>query len=215
MIGFSSFILIVCSLFAALLPYRQPQKLPDQARPLASLSALSCLFITLSAAVSLFMPSHLGDTQAVVLIFDNLANYLALPLLSCLVVSACLKRYITKATWGRVSLVLLAIFEVCRRAEIGDIYSSFIAIMTSAAIGYCLLIWLKGSSKMLLVNIATLLCYALAAVVFSKTTGSEFQNPALYNGFLGFSLIGIAYNLANTISKIDSALENKEVEKDK
>jgi hypothetical protein len=198
----SSIVLITCCFFAAILPYRQPQKLPDQARPLASLSALSCLFIALSAVISLFVSNSGNVSQAVVIIFDNLASYLALPLLSSLIVSACSKRYLTKATWGRVSLVMLATFEVCRRAEIGDIYSNMIAISSSLVIAACLLIWQKGNAKLLFANIVTLISYSLATVVLSKMLATQYQNIVLYQCFLGLALVGITYNLSIAIAKI-------------
>ncbi len=203
MVIFSSVLLIACSLFAAILPYRQPQKLSDQARPLASLSALSCLFVALSAIISLFVSSNLNEDQAVAIIFNNLANYLALPLLCAIVLSTFFKRFFTKATWGRISLVMLATFELCRRAEIGDIYSYSLAIGTSIAIAVCLFVWQKGSSKLLLINLATAISYSLAAVIFSKAVATQYQSIVLYQCFLGLALIGINYNLSIAIAKIE------------
>ena len=203
MVIFSSLLLIICSLFAAILPYRQPQKLSDQARPLASLSALSCLFIALSAIISLLTSSNAKGDQAVGIIFDNLANYLALPLLCALVLSAFFTRFMTKATWGRVSLVMLATFELCRRAEVGDIYSYLLAISMSIAITACLLVWQKGSSKLLLVNLTTAISYSLAVVMFSKTVATQYESIVLYQCLMGLALVGINYNLSIAIAKTE------------
>lgn len=200
----SSILLIICSLFAAVLPYRQPQKLSDNAKPLASLSALCALFIALSAIISLVFSGDSDDTQAVILIFDNLATYLAIPLLSFLIISAYCKRYFSKGTWGRVSLALLALFEICRRAEVGEIYSVVVASLSFISIAICLLLWLKQNRQLWLINLGTITCFGLANIVFSQTAETQYQNINAFNLLLAIALIGITFNMATAIKSIHS-----------
>lgn len=190
----TSLLLALCCLCSAVLPYRQPHKLPDNAKTLAKLFAISCLFICSASVVSLFTQKN----SVAQLMFDNLAYFLAVPLISSLLLSAYFQRFFKTATWGRFSLVLLATFEVCRRAEVGDAYALAIALIGSIALVTCLVLPKPENATKVSIKGAAAITWCSALVVFSPHSVWFEANILLYNLLLGSSLLAIGHILAKS-----------------
>lgn len=194
----SYIILAIASLFAALLPYRQSKSLTEQSSVVASLLALCSLFIFFSSVLPLFIGQSSAD-NTFVLMLENLHRYLALPLLSSVILALSLGKHFKKGTWGRWSLVLLASFELCRRAEIGDIYSSSLAVVNGLIIAFSILYNKhNANSNSLFIKLAAVLCYLSALWLFSNDAfiimlESSITNATLYNLTLAPSLILISF----------------------
>lgn len=194
MLIFSAIVLAIASLFAALLPYRQPKSLTEQSSVIASLLVLCCLFIFLSTVLPLFI-GQTSDDNTLVLMLENLHRYLALPLLTSVILATSLDKHFKKGTWGRWSLVLLASFELCRRAEVGDIYSLSLTLISGSLITFSLIYCKRDViSSDILMKLAAIVCYLSALWLFS--------NDALIATFENTPTSSISYNLTLAASLV-------------
>jgi hypothetical protein len=194
MLFLSYIVLAIASLFAALLPYRQPKSLTEQSSVIASLLVLCCLFIFLSTVLPLFIGQTSND-NTLVLMLENLHRYLALPLLTSVVLAISLDKHFKKGTWGRWSLVLLASFELCRRAEVGDMYSFSLALICGLLITFSVIYCKRDViSDNLVIKLAAVICYLSALWLFS--------NDALIVTFENTLVSSIYYNLTLAVSLV-------------
>jgi len=206
MLSFSYFMLALASIIAALLPYRQSAPLAEKSKRVASIVSACCLLIFLSAIVPLIVNGNSEDSQILRQIFDNLQLYLALPLISTIIMSYGIGKDYSKAAWGRWSLVLLAMFELCRRADIGDYYSISIAVLSSVCIAIGLIYKVSIVNK---VPVIALLSFALATIMLSPNLSlniatDSLREACLYNFSLSAALCLVCLCFGKRLSTIDS-----------
>ena len=200
MLLISQIVLALASLFAALLLYRQPNKLTAQSKTLAHLVTICVLLIFISSFVPIFVTEDGEDSRTFLLILTNLQLYLALPLMSSLVFCHCLNKHFSKGTWGRGSLVLLASFELCRRAEVGDYYSAGIAISCSLLIAGGFM-YQRSRLVLPLVQLVTIASYSMALIIFStELSPFKVSNDNYYNILLGLAICLICYCFGKNLS---------------
>lgn len=200
----SQIVLAVASLFAALLLYRQPKQLTDQSKKVAHIVTICTLLIFISSVVPIFVTETGTDSRTFLLMLVNLQLYLALPLMSSVIFFSCLNRHFSKAAWGRWSLVLLASFELCRRAQFGEYYSVAIAIGCSLLIAAGF-IYQRSRFVPLWIQLLAISSYVIALVVFSTALSLfQFSNDSYYNMMLGCSVCLICYCFGKNLSTISS-----------
>ena len=188
MLIFSQIMLAAASIFAALLLYRQPQPLTVHSKTVASIIATCCMFILLSALLPLVITGNSEEKLVLLRIFSNLQYYLALPLMSSVILLTCLGKNYSKGAWGRWSLVLLASFELCRRALVGEQYSMAIAIaiILSVAIG---LLYHRSTLSAIALPIAAIVSFTTSILLFSPELSIiDLSDQARYNFSLAVSL---------------------------
>ena len=202
MLTLTSLVLVICSLLSSLLLYRQPARLSDQSKNIAGIISLCSAFIAAAALLPLFFDATSADSTVFLLMLENLLQYLALPLLCSAYLSISLGKHFSRTTWGRWSLVLLAIFELCRRAEVGDYYSATIAIATSLLFTVSLFYQLTDFSlSSLLCRLVAALSYAAAALLFAANYSLlEHANASYFNLSLSLSLILLSHVLAKKLT---------------
>ena len=190
MLFFSYLVLAIASIIAALLLYRQNASLTEKSKVAASIVSICCLFITVSAITPLMVNGPSDDSEMLRLMFTNLHLYLALPLISTIILFKGIGKDYSKAAWGRWSLVLLALFELCRRAEVGEYYSVSIAVIGS----FCIAAGLTYKQKKLTVTpVIALLSFAGATLIFSPhiriyNSFDHLRELSTYNILLALSL---------------------------
>lgn len=206
----SQIVLGVGSLFAALLLYRQSQPLTAQSKVIASLLAICCFFISASALLSLLIVDNSEATDTFTLMLRNLHFFLAIPLFSSILLASCVNKQFSKATWGRWSLVLIAIFELCRRAEIGQLYSDLVIYSSCLAVTYSLLsaTFLGDKQKLsadLLYKSIAIISYTSSLLLFSdKSIVGKTSDATLYNITLTLGLVFIYLLSAKKLTTVQT-----------
>lgn len=187
MVSLSFVLLGMSSIIAALLMFRQPRKLTSSAKEVTSIVVISYLFITLAAFISPWLDPLDKQNRVLLQMLNNLHYFLAIPLLCSCFASIRFKKNWSKAAWGRWSLVLLALFELFRRAELGSSYGQMIAIAFPLTIAICLLYQLQ--SQKIVLYIATIICSVAALSIFSEYSPTSLKNAVYSNIFLSITLI--------------------------
>jgi hypothetical protein len=191
----SFLLLLVSCVVAALVLFRQPHKLCDASKVYTRIIFVCCMFIFANTLLALIINAGWQQTSVLVTMFENLQIYLAVPLLCSLFVCISMNKHFSQAAWGRWSLVLLASFEICRRAEVIDIYTDFLNIVASLAI--LLSVLYKGPIKPdinMLVKLAAGTSFASAMLLLSPNSLTpELSNSALFNVTLAVSLCSLCY----------------------
>ena len=108
--------------------------------PAAKTAALASVMI---AVFGILQSPYLGlpaDHTALIMA-DNVAHFISLPLISLIIVHHCQDWNWQAATWGRIFLGLAAMFELGRQMDFNDIYlliicGAWIAALVSAATMY-------------------------------------------------------------------------------
>ncbi|PIE20842.1 MAG: hypothetical protein CSA61_00270 [Neptuniibacter caesariensis] len=178
-------LLILCALFLAGRCYKLGEAHDHTPSMVVSLSAI---FIACSAAGNSLLQDTNQDTETLKRMLDNLAFFAAIPLIASAMVDNAWQFNWSKAAWGRWLLALFALFELCRRSEIGTEYSQImsvlcaLAIMVSAARLTCII------SK--LATCLAAMTFAASLLIFSPTSLiTEQSNPALFALGLSISLL--------------------------
>jgi len=121
-------------MLCAALPYRQPEKLTDHNATLALLLAMSAVFIAASALGALALNSSSQDSATLLRLLDNLRFFIAIPLISSLLLCSSFKLFFTRAGWGRWVLALCALFELTRRMEVGGHYAAVLTYLCTISL---------------------------------------------------------------------------------
>lgn len=124
-------LLIICALCLAGRSYKQGESSDHTSSMVISLSAA---FIACAGAGNILLQDPDQDTQTLKRILDNLAYYAAIPLIASAMVDSAWKYEWSRAAWGRWLLALFALFELCRRSEVGIEYSQIMAALSAGAI---------------------------------------------------------------------------------
>ncbi|WP_075173050.1 hypothetical protein [Neptunomonas phycophila] len=134
MLTISYMVLIAgCAICAALL-FRQPEKLSDANKTRALLVTVGAGFIAIAGVTSLIVSPGNQDSETMLRLFNNLKNFIGLPLIASILLAFSLGKAFSRATWGRWVLVLFALFELLRRSGAGDTYAIALEVVTSIAL---------------------------------------------------------------------------------
>lgn len=173
----SLLILLCCALLLAGRSYRLGETLQHTAAMVISLAAA---FIACAAAVNLLITDSNQDTDTLKRILNNLAFYAAIPLISSALLDIGWKCDWSKAAWGRWLLVLFALFELCRRSEIGVLYSQVMAGLCVMTLLICMIRFAGVTSRLAILGSALFL--GAGALIFSPVSlMSEHSSHLLYN----------------------------------
>lgn len=124
----SQLLLTLCCLASAALLYRRKGPHHRDVKPTVKLLVMAFMFIAVAALGQLLLSSQSLDSQTLQRLLDNLAQFLAVPLFAIASLLIGRRQYWSAAAWGRVSLALVAMFELLRRAELGDAYTQALPI---------------------------------------------------------------------------------------
>lgn len=123
--------LFVCALLLAGRSYQIAEQKNLTAFMVISLSAA---FIAASAAGNLLLIESNQDIATLKRLLDNLAFYAAIPLIASALLDFSRNYDWSRAAWGRWLLALFALFELCRRADIGILYSQIMSVVSVSVI---------------------------------------------------------------------------------
>jgi len=127
--------LLAAALFSAVLMFRQTQDIATEQSLLLKVSSLALLFVAVAALGRLTLTGSGQDIETLQRMLDNLALYAALPLLATVMLGQVMQWHWSRAGWGRWLLALFALFELCRRMQLGDAYT----LLMGALIGLILI----------------------------------------------------------------------------
>lgn len=181
----SNLFLLVCALLLAGRSYQAGEKYAHTASMVISLSAA---FIACSTAGNLLLQTADQDLQTLKRILNNLAYYAAIPLIASAMLDFAWKFEWSKAAWGRWLLALFALFELCRRSEIGATYSQVMALISVAVLLISMLRFSRLSVRVLGGISAAFLAAALVLYGPYALT-PQLTNPAAYALTLGLFLV--------------------------
>lgn len=129
-------LLLLTALGSAIVMFRQTETTGPERRLLLQVSSLGLLFIAVAALGRLTLLSSSQDIATLQRMLDNLALYAALPLLASVILAQAWHWHWSRAGWGRWLLGLFALFELCRRMDMGEQYT----LVMGAAVGLTLLL---------------------------------------------------------------------------
>lgn len=126
-------VILGCIVCAALL-FRQPEKLNERSKTLASLILMAVAFIAAAEVGQLTLTNSSQDAQTMQRLLSNLATYISTPLMASLLFAASFGYHFSRRGWGRWVLALFAMFELMRRMELGVSYSVVLGALTVTAL---------------------------------------------------------------------------------
>ena len=181
-----------CAL-CALLPYRQSSSLSENHKTLAFLLFLSSCFIAAGSLAEWGIESSTTDAETAKRLFSNLKHYIAIPLISSLILATSWHRFWSTAMWGRWVLALFALFELMRRTDLGGHY----ALALGGAVTVALLVAFiryKNNDVRLPGMLSALLIGASTTVLDTTSLLPQMQNDLLNALCLssGLALVGLA-----------------------
>ena len=182
-------LLLGCVFYAAQL-FRQPETLTDNNKTLVLLLLICVVFILSAAAGQLLINEQNPDSQTLQRLLSNMKDYLAIPLIASLLLATSFNKFWSRAAWGRWVLVLIALFELGRRAEVGEQYAVILAGFTSAAL---LLAFARYSQAGIrLVGLTGALLTSLSVAVYGiLSLLPEYQNAVFSDGLLAIGLVAL------------------------
>lgn len=124
-------VLLAAALFSAVLMFRQTEDTSEEQRLLLKVSSLALVFVAVAALGRLTLTGSSQDIETLQRMLDNLALYVALPLLATVMLGQAMQWHWSRAGWGRWLLGLFALFELCRRMELGATYTLVMGIAVS------------------------------------------------------------------------------------
>ncbi|WP_051560179.1 hypothetical protein [Marinobacterium jannaschii] len=173
MILATQLVLVASALFTAGRHY----KAAEQDNSNAFVLSVSACFIAAAAATGLVTTDSV-DQQTLQRMLDNLAYFAAVPLLAAALLAQAWQQNWSRAGWGRGLLALFALFELCRRSEVGDRYAQLLA---AAAVLTIVVAALRMPQKQL-AGIAVAACLAASSLLFGNNSlMPEMSAPALAN----------------------------------
>lgn len=194
---FSHSLILVCALFLAGRSYRLSEKHNNTALMVISLAAA---FVSCAAAGDLLLFGNDQDSLTLKRLLDNLALFAAVPLIASALLDLSFKYNWSKAGWGRWLLALFALFELCRRSEIGTEYTQIMSVL-------CAVVIIFSSLRLYPINVrlsgtASGVLLFLSLLVFgSATLIPEQQNTLFYSITFAVSLGLISQILPTIIEK--------------
>ena len=188
MLSTISLLVLLCSaLLLAGRSYRLGETLQHTAAMVISLAAA---FIASAAAVNVLITESNQDTDTLKRLLNNLAFYAAIPLISSALLDIAWKCDWSKAAWGRWLLVLFALFELCRRSEIGVLYSQIMAGLCVLTLLICIIRLTGFTTRIAILGSALFL--GAGSLAFSPTSlWVELSNPPINNLCLSAYLLSL------------------------
>ncbi|QJD71577.1 hypothetical protein [Marinobacterium sp. LSUCC0821] len=113
--------LMLASLASILLLFRGTKESIDSSAEI-KVARLSILSFILAVIGEFTLTSNSMDSDTLARMLSNLALYAGAPLLVSSILAKALDRSFKMQTWGRYLLAIIALFELCRRMEIGENY---------------------------------------------------------------------------------------------
>ena len=120
--------LMLASLASILLLFRGTKESIDSSAEI-KVARLSILSFILAVIGEFTLTSNSMDSDTLARMLSNLALYAGAPLLVSSILAKALDRSFTMQTWGRYLLAIIALFELCRRMEVGQQYSNALGII--------------------------------------------------------------------------------------
>jgi hypothetical protein len=191
-------IILSCVFYAAQL-FRQPKTLTDNNRTLVLLLLLCVVLIMASAAGHLLISEQSQNSQTLQRLLSNMKDYLAIPLIASLLLATSFNKFWSRAGWGRWVLVLIAMFELARRAEFGEQYAMVLAGFTSVALLLAFVRYRQANIR-LLGLVGALLAGLSVAVYGTLSLLPEYQNAMFSDGLLAISLVALGLATREVIS---------------
>lgn len=178
-------VLLICALYLAGRSYRVGSEQYTSGFTIS----LSAAFLAASAVASILLTgSSDQDQQTMLRMLNNLGYYAAIPLIASAMVADAIGQNWSKPAWGRWLLVLLALFELTRRAQYGLEYSQIMAVLVAASMLFAAIRFSNGLAR--LGSFFAAAAIAAAALLFSPVTlMPEYQNALLYPLALGLMLL--------------------------
>jgi len=174
-------VLVVSALFTAGRHYKTAEQ--DNSNAFV-LSVCAC-FIAASAAAGLVTTDSV-DQQTLQRMLNNLAYFAAMPLLAAALLAQAWQQNWSRAGWGRGLLALFALFELCRRSEVGELYAQLLA----AAAVICIAVATLRSSQHRLAGAAVAATLAAATLLFGDNSlFPAMTDPSLANLALAACLL--------------------------
>ena len=191
-------LILGCIFYAAQL-FRQPETLTVNNRTLVLLLLISVVFILAAAVGQLLINQQHQDSQTLQRLLSNMKDYLAIPLIASLLLATSFNKFWSRAAWGRWVLVLIALFELGRRAEVGEQYAVILAGFSSVAL---LLAFVRYSQTgiRLVGLIGALLASLSIAVYGTLSLLPAYQNALLSDGLLAIGLVALGLATREVIS---------------
>lgn len=189
MLLISQAILLLCALLLAGRSYKIGETLNLTSAMVVSLAAA---FIAAATCSELLLQGSDQDTLTLQRMLNNLAFYAGIPLISSALIDYSWKFDWSRAAWGRWLLVLFALFELLRRAELGELYSQILAIS-------CLLALLASALKLNSIREKIWVLTGsgftgLSLLLFSDTSLLvEWRSAEMFNLFLAGGMISLAF----------------------
>ncbi len=112
---------MLASLASILLLFRGTKESIDSSAEI-KVARLSILSFILAVIGEFTLTSNSMDSDTLARMLSNLALYAGAPLLVSSILAKALDRSFTMQTWGRYLLAIIALFELCRRMEVGENY---------------------------------------------------------------------------------------------
>lgn len=157
-------LLISCALYLAGRCYKLGERYDHTASMVISLSAA---FIACAGVGNILLQAADQDTQTLKRMLDNLAFYAGIPLIASALVDISWKFAWSRAAWGRWLLALFALFELCRRSEVGTEYSQLMALLCVIAISISALRFASHAAK--ISGLLAAMSLAITLLVFSPS----------------------------------------------
>ena len=120
--------LMLASLASILLLFRGTKESIDSSAEI-KVARLSILSFILAVIGEFTLTSNSMDSDTLARMLSNLALYAGAPLLVSSILAKALDRNFTMQTWGRYLLAIIALFELCRRMEVGENYGYALGII--------------------------------------------------------------------------------------
>ena len=120
--------LMLASLASIMLLFRGTKESIDSSAEI-KVARLSILSFILAVIGEFTLTSNSMDSDTLARMLSNLALYAGAPLLVSSILAKALDRNFTMQTWGRYLLAIIALFELCRRMEVGENYGYALGII--------------------------------------------------------------------------------------
>ncbi|MBY4678301.1 hypothetical protein [Marinobacterium arenosum] len=193
----NSLVLLLAAAIAAGLLYRGAERVAEQQRGHLLVLSLASGFIALSGLAELLLDSTGQDSQTLKRLLTNLADYAALPLIGSALLALARGWQWSQAAWGRWLLVLFALFELFRRAELGNDYSAALVLVVAAC--WLLGSLLLGAARQPLLLLGALLAAATLVLLSPHSPLAATGLPQLYGLGLAVALLLLASQLPATL----------------
>jgi hypothetical protein len=119
---------MLASLASILLLFRGTKERIDSSAEI-KVARISILSFILAVIGEFTLTSNSLDSDTLARMLSNLALYAGAPLLVSSILAKALDRSFTMQTWGRYLLAIIALFELCRRMEVGENYGYALGII--------------------------------------------------------------------------------------